>query len=124
MKRTLVSVCTLLFVALLAVNGFAQDMEKKATDKAAKPAKVKAPKPTTDPEIQKCIQDKFASAPSLKDKLPTVSVSGGVATITGEAKNGGTKGGATRIAKSCGAKDVKNDMTVAASSKPAKEKKM
>ena len=124
MKRTFVSICTLLFVTLLAVNGFAQDMEKKASDKVTKTAKAKAPKPTTDPEIQKCIQDKFASAPSLKDKLPTVSVSGGVATITGEAKNGGTKGGATRIAKSCGAKDVKNDMTVVASSKPAKEKKM
>lgn len=122
MKRTLVSVCAFVFVVCLSFSGAAQEM--KQGDKVAKPTKAKAAKPTTDAEIQKCIEERFANAQSLKDKLPKVAVSGGVATIMGEAKNGGTKGGATRMAKSCGAKEVKNDMTVAASTKPAKEKKM
>jgi osmotically-inducible protein OsmY len=114
--KKLIAVFTL--ISLLALAATAQEMQKK-------PAKSAAPK--SDDEIQKCIDDKFANAPSMKDKKPSVSVSGAVATITGEAKNGGTKGAATKMAKSCGAKEVKNDMTVAAGAKPAKkpaEKKM
>jgi hypothetical protein len=124
MKRTFVFVCTLMFVSLLAFNTSAQEMEKKQADKGAKSSNAKASKPATDADLQKCIEDRFANAQSLKDKLPKVTVNGGVATLTGEAKNGGTKGGATRMAKSCGAKEVKNELTVPASTKPAKEKKM
>jgi osmotically-inducible protein OsmY len=121
MKRLLVAISAGFLFVLLASGASAQEMEKKA---AAKPAKAKAPKPTTDPDIQKCIEEKFANAPSLKEKKPGVTVSNGLATITGEAKNGGAKGGATRIANSCGAKEVKNEMTVAAGARKPAEKKM
>lgn len=93
--------------ALLATFAFAQEMQKQ------KPTKAKRAMPTTDAEIQKCIEDRFAKSESMKANPPKVTVSGGVATITGEAKNAGQKGGATRSAKSCGAKEVKNEMTVA-----------
>jgi osmotically-inducible protein OsmY len=124
MKRTLVCLCNLMFLALLTCTVAAQEMEKKPATKADKPAKVKAAKPTADPDILKCIEERFANAKSLKDKPPSASVSNGVATLTGEAKNGGTKGGATRIAKSCGAKEIKNEMSVLPGAKPAKEKKI
>lgn len=117
MKKTLVLLSSLTLIVLLALSATAQEMQKKP------PKTQKASVPTTDADIQKCIEEKFANAASLKDKKPSVSVSGGVATITGEAKNGGAKGGATKIAKSCGAKDVKNEMTVAASTKKPTEKK-
>lgn len=117
MKKKLFLLSSITLIVLLALTVSAQEMQKKPT-KAQK-----ASMPTTDADIQKCIEEKFASAASLKDKKPTVSVSGGVATITGEAKNGGAKGGATRIAKSCGAKEIKNEMTVAASTKKPMEKK-
>ena len=112
MKKLMLALGSL---ALLATLAFAQEMQKQPATPKAKPAK--AAMPTSDADIQKCIQDKFANAPSMKDKPPSVSVSGGVATITGEAKNGGTKSAATRYAKGCGAKEVKNEMTMAAKMK-------
>jgi osmotically-inducible protein OsmY len=117
MKKTFVWFSSISLIILLALSATAQEMQKKP------PKTQKASTPTTDADIQKCIEEKFASAASLKDKKPTVSVSGGVATITGEAKNGGAKGGATKIARSCGSKEVKNEMTVAASTKKPTEKK-
>jgi len=120
MKRTLVWLGSITLIALLALSASAQEMQKKTSE--AKPAKTKKTVPTTDAEIQKCIEEKFANAASLKDKKPGVTVSGGVATITGEAKSGGAKGAVTNMAKSCGAK-VKNDMTVAVSDKKPAEKK-
>jgi hypothetical protein len=39
------------------------------------------------------------------------AVASGEATLSGEAKNGGAKGAATRQAKACGAKKVVNNMT-------------
>lgn len=126
MKRIILLMNSIVLLALLAFTVIAQEtMQKKPEAKPAKIAKAKPAKPTGDADIQKCIDEKFASAASLKDKKPSVVVANGVATITGEAKNGGAKGGATRIAKSCGARDVKNDMTVvAASAKKPAEKKM
>ena len=121
MNRTLVWLSSITLIALLALGASAQEMKKKTSE--AKPAKTKKATPTTDADIQKCIEEKLANAASLKDKKPGVSVSGGVATITGEAKNGGAKGAATKIAKSCGAKEVKNEMTVAASDKKPADKK-
>jgi osmotically-inducible protein OsmY len=110
MQRTILFFCSamLLFVMVFSVS--AQEMQKQPK---AKPAKEKAAMPTSDADIQKCIQERFANAQSMKEKPPTVSVSGGVATITGEAKNGGQKGSASRMAKACGAKEIKNEMTVA-----------
>lgn len=115
---------TLMLVVSFAWTGQAQEADKQAGAKPAKPAKEKAAKPTTDPDIQKCIDEKVAKAPSLKDKKPDVTVLNGVVTITGEAKNPGTKGAATRIANSCGAREVKNGMTVAEGIKKPAEKKM
>ena len=66
-----------------------------------------------DATIQKCINDKFAASESLKTQGLSASVSGGVATLTGQAKNGGSKGAATNIAKGCGAKCVANQITIA-----------
>ena len=130
MKRTLVWLCSITLIALLALSASAQEMQKKKSeakpDKAkseAKPDKTKKATPKTDADIQKCIEEKLANAASLKDKKPSVSVSGGVATITGEAKNGGAKGAATKIATSCGAKEVKNELTIAASDKKSSDKK-
>ncbi|MBI1760215.1 MAG: BON domain-containing protein [Acidobacteria bacterium] len=120
MKR-INAVLTIAVFVLLTCNVMAQDMQKK-TEAKPKAAKAKAALPTADADILKCIQDKFAGAASLKDKPPSVTVSGGTATITGEAKNGGAKGAATRYAKGCGAKQVKNDMTVAAGAKKAEKK--
>ncbi len=122
MKRITFWLGSIVLLALLAFNVTAQDMQKKP-DAKPKAAKTKAAMPTTDADILKCIQDKFANAASLKDKPPSVTVANGVATITGEAKNGGAKGAATRYAKSCGAKQVKNDMTMAAGAKKPAEKK-
>lgn len=86
-----------------------------AQSKPAKSAKTQAPK--SDADIQSCIQQKLAAAPKLKDQGFQVSVSGGVATFTGTAKNGGSKGAVTGIAKSCGAKQVTNNITVQAAAK-------
>jgi osmotically-inducible protein OsmY len=110
MKKTIALTFTLLITIALASsqNSLAyQDgemMMKKKTDKPAKPAP-----PKTDPEIQKCIADKFAASRSITNGAATVT--NGEATLTGEAKSGGAKGGATNQAKSCGAKSVVNKMT-------------
>ncbi len=93
----------------------AQAKTEKAP-KAAKPAKAVK----TDAEIQACIAEKLAAAPKLKDQGLSASVANGVATFTGMASNGGSKGGVSGIAKSCGAKSVVNNITVKAKEKPVK----
>src|SRR5437868_3636111 len=112
MKRIFVWLSSIALIALLALSASAQEMQKKTSETSS--AKPKKALPTVDADIQKCIVEKFANAPSMKDKKPGVTVSGGVATLTGEAKNGGSKGAATRMAKGCGAKEVKNQMTIPA----------
>ena len=106
MRQTVLSI---LAVVLLSVVAFAQDA---GAAKAKKPA---AP-PRSDAEVQTCINDKFKTSTSIKNGSATVS--GGTATLTGEASSGGAKGGATRSAKACGAKTVTNNITV-----PPKPKK-
>jgi phage tail sheath gpL-like len=59
--------------------------------------------PSTDSEIQQCIAAKLAASPALKDQGFTATVSNGAVTLTGVARNPGSKGNATRIAKKCGA---------------------
>jgi len=104
-------IITLMFTLLLtiafsqAAQAFQEGemMKKKGkTEKAAAPA--------SDAEIQKCISDKFAKSTTITNG--SVKVSSGQATITGEAKNGGAKGGATKSAKACGAKTVANNITI------------
>lgn len=76
----------------------------------------------SDADIQKCITDKFAAAPKLKEQGFSAMVSKGEATLTGTAKNPGSKGAAIGIAKRCGAQKVTNSITVKtpAQAKPGK----
>lgn len=73
--------------------------------------------PVDDSAIQKCITDKLAASGSLNPQGFSATVSGGVATLTGTAKDAGSKGAATNIAKKCGAKKVTNNISAPAVSK-------
>ena len=99
----------ILAVAIFTVSAMAQTATAPAT-KTEKPAKA-APAPKSDAEVAKCINDKFAASSAIKNGKATVS--GGVATLTGDVNSGGAKGGQTVAAKSCGAKSVTNNITVA-----------
>lgn len=104
MRKTLLSVFV---VILLSFTVLAQDAGPAAA-KAKKPAAAVTPK--SDAEVQTCINDKLKASTTVNGGSATVS--GGVAILTGEAKNGGAKGGSTGMAKRCGAKSVTNSMTV------------
>lgn len=73
--------------------------------------------PVDDAAIQKCISDKFAASSSLNSQGFSDTVSSGVATLTGTAKDAGSKGAATNIAKHCGAKKVVNNISAPAVTK-------
>jgi osmotically-inducible protein OsmY len=111
MRRTILIVCQLVLLAVFSLNAQADASLAKS-----------------DGEIQQCISDRLAASPSLKDQGLSASVSNGVATLTGTARNPGSKGAVTRIARKCGAATVTNNITISASYKPAKksagEKKM
>jgi hypothetical protein len=89
--------------------------------KTATKSNAKASAPKTDADIQKCIQEKFATA-KLRDDGLSVAVSSGDATLTGATKIAGHKGNATQFAKRCGATKVANNISVqsAPKVKPAK----
>jgi osmotically-inducible protein OsmY len=110
MRKTVFS---LMVMALLSWNAFAQDAGQK-TVKVKKAAA--SMEPRSDVEVQTCLNDKFKDSKTIKNGNATVS--GGVATLTGDASSGGAKGGATRSAKACGAKTITNNITV-----PPKPKK-
>jgi osmotically-inducible protein OsmY len=95
-----------------------------ALAQSAKPGKHTAA-PKSDADIQSCIESKLANAPSLKGQGFGVSLSSGIATFTGTTKNSSAKGGVNGIAKSCGAKQVVNHISVekAASSSTGATKK-
>jgi osmotically-inducible protein OsmY len=111
MKKTIALTFTLLLTvafpstqaSLASQEG---EMVKKKSDK---PAKAAPAAPKTDAEIQKCISDKFAASKTITNGAAVVA--NGEATLTGEAKSAGAKGGATRSAKACGAQKVVNNMT-------------
>lgn len=105
----------LFVVVLLSISVWAQDAGQTSA-KVKKPAAPVVPK--SDAEVQTCINDKFKVSTSVKNG--NASVSGGVATLTGDAANGGGKGGATRSAKTCGAKSVVNNIVVPPKPKAAK----
>jgi hypothetical protein len=76
---------------------------------------------TDDATITKTIQEKFAASSSLKDVPVQVVTKNGVVTLTGQVKNPGAKGSATRMAKGVpGVKEVDNQMTVAGGTSSAK----
>ena len=108
------------FVLAITVFAFAQsgEMTKKPADKSV--AKKSAAASKSDAEIQKCITDKLAGAEKLKSQGFSATVSNSEATLTGTANNAGSKGAATKIAKSCGATKVTNNISSPPVSKPAK----
>lgn len=112
-----------LTVGIVAQTPAPAGQMKPAAKPAAAPKAAKETKPAkaakTDAEIQSCITGKLAAAPKLKDQGLSASVANGVATFTGVANNGASKGGVSGIAKSCGAKSVVNNITVKAKEKPA-----
>ena len=117
MKKTISLTLTLLLTVAFALtqNSLAsQEPEmKKKVSKAA-------PAPKTDADVQKCISDKLAASKVITNGA--AAVSNGAATLTGEAKSAGAKGGATRSAKACGAKTVVNNMTTPPPPAPAAAK--
>lgn|GEM_PF-1978515 len=88
-----------------------KEAEKKSKKEAA---------PKSDDEIQKCIAGKLANSEKLKPQGFNATVSNSEATLTGNALNAGSKGAATRIAQSCGAKSVKNNIASPGIPRPKK----
>ncbi len=74
-----------------------------------------------DSDIQSCIESKMGSDQKLKNQGFNLSMNNGVATFTGTTKNSNSKSGVNSIAKSCGAKQVVNNISVekAESSSPS-----
>jgi CRISPR/Cas system type I-B associated protein Csh2 (Cas7 group RAMP superfamily) len=118
MRRFIAAMGSLVLMTTLSLGVLAQDSAPAKPAATAKPAKAAAPK--TDAEIQQCLTDKFAVSKTIKNGAAMVS--DGVATLTGEATSGATKGGATRSAKACGAKSVVNNITAPPKAKPAEKK--
>ncbi|MDX2031729.1 MAG: BON domain-containing protein [Blastocatellia bacterium] len=122
-------------VLLMTVVGFAQapkpapPQEGEQTEKAEKMEKSekkekrekKMPEAMSDSDIQKCINGRFASSEKLNAQGFNTAVETGVVTLTGKAINAGSKGAATRIAKSCGARSVTNNISAPAIPRPAKK---
>ena len=106
MKRMFAVFC---FVLALSAVAFAQAQPAQGGEmmmkKSDKKSQKKADKtiPQSDGDIQQCITDKLAKSEKLKSQNFSSAVSSGVVTLTGNAANAGSKGAATRIAKSCGA---------------------
>ena len=117
MKQLFTILC---FVLALTISAFAQggDTMKSSGKSAAKKPATTTPK--SDAEIQKCILDKFSAGEKLKSQGFSAKVSTGEAILTGTANNAGSKGAATKIAKSCGATKVTNNISSPPVSKPAK----
>jgi osmotically-inducible protein OsmY len=123
MKKTMMAILGLFFLSILVmqnsqtVSGQSNDrMSKK--ENAVKTRKEASPK--SDDEIRKCIVDKFSNSEKLKSQNFNATVLNGEATLTGTAKNAGSKGATTRIAQSCGARSVKNNITAPAIPRPKK----
>jgi osmotically-inducible protein OsmY len=75
----------------------------------------------SDSDIQSCIESKMTSDQKLKNQGFNLSMNNGVATYTGATKNSNSKSGVNSLAKSCGARQVVNNISVekAASSSPS-----
>jgi osmotically-inducible protein OsmY len=121
MNKIVLSVFGLLLPAMLV---FAQVFTASGNQSASAQERVTKAKgevaPKGDDEILKCIVDKLSNSEKLKTQGLSASVSDGEATLTGQAQNAGSKGAATRIAQSCGARSVKNNITAPGIPKPKK----
>jgi len=65
----------------------------------------------SDSEIRQCIENRLASSEKLGGQGFSVAVTNREATLTGTARNSGSKGAVTRIARTCGADKVSNLIT-------------
>jgi hypothetical protein len=108
LRRTILALCQVVLIATV-------------TAQPVLPADTASTSAKTDPEIQQCISERFAASPSLKDQGLTAAVANGVATLSGTARNPGSKGAATNIAKKCGATSVTNKIEISPSYKPVKK---
>lgn len=108
LRRTILALSQVVLIASL------MPLPVRTADAASTSAK-------TDPEIQQCISERLAASPSLKDQGLTAAVANGVATLSGTARNPGSKGAATNIAKKCGATSVTNKIEISPSYKPVKK---
>lgn len=115
MKRIFAVLCLVMALSLAALAQGGEMM--KSEKKPAKKAESAGPK--SDGEVQKCIADKLAKSEKLSKQDFHATVVSGEATLTGKANNAGSKGAATKIAKSCGATKVTNNIT----SPPVSKKK-
>ena len=126
--RTIVSGLALAGILALAVaaqtsaapqtNPATGPITKGKTSASKKTAQAKTTgEPQSDADIQSCITKRLAAAPKLKTQGLSATVSEGVATFIGTAANPGSKGGVYSLAKSCGAKQIVNHITVQASGK-------
>jgi osmotically-inducible protein OsmY len=119
MKRLFTVFSLTLAISVFAFAQGGDTMKSGGKSTAKKPAAVM---PKGDADIQKCITDKLAGAEKLKSQGFSATVSGGEATLTGTANNAGSKGAATKIAKSCGATKVTNNISSPPVRKPAEKK--
>ena len=109
----------LMIATMFAFGVVAQTPAKPTpTPKPAKVAKT-APTPKSDADIQADIQKRLTDNARFKGDTINVSVTGGVATFTGTAKNSGNKNAVANLAKAAGAKSTVNNITV---EPPAKKK--
>jgi osmotically-inducible protein OsmY len=117
MKKATSIFSSLALTAVLALCALGQTGQKKNTPsgnavaQSSKSSKHMAAS-KSDADIQSCIESKMANSSKVKDQGFGVSMSNGVATFTGTAKNSDSKSGVNGIAKSCGAKQVVNHITV------------
>ena len=123
MKKIILLISAMLLISAFALAQTAAPAKSPMNKPAAKEKPAKAPKikaaSTSDADVQTCITGRLAAAPKLSKEGFSATVSGGVATFTGNASNPGSKGGVSGIAKTCGAKKVVNNITIPAKIKPA-----
>ena len=75
----------------------------------------------SDSEIRQCIENRLASSEKLGGQGFTVAVANREATLTGTARNSGSKGAVTRIARTCGADKVSNLITAPSPQRSARK---
>jgi osmotically-inducible protein OsmY len=123
MKKTMMAILGLFFVSILAMQN-SQAASGQSNDQMSRKenvVKTKKEAPSkNDDEIRKCIVDKFSNSEKLKSQGFNATVFNGEAILTGTAKNAGSKGATTRIAQSCGARSVKNNITAPGIPRPKK----
>lgn len=123
MRKNSLWVVAQLTVVVTIIFAVATGQEAGGSVRTAQPSGTSLPRPSSksDAEIQSCIQGRLASSEKLRSQEFVVSVSKSEATFTGNARNAGSKGAATRIAQSCGAVKIVNNITAPAIPRPPKK---